>query len=504
MGFAIMDAELRLDCMLHVSDIKHYLMCHRWYGFSKTHSKEREEHFSFFNFSVSTDLSLRRLWHIENCFEGRANDPNEAFLAKQQEYEWFHNVRLEYRGLRIKIPYLHRTAVGYEIYDPMITMNPSTDEAITLLCMQMVMERLGLPLCALQIVYLNRQYVRGKTLADDALWIASDHFCTAKGNPSKTIAEAIEALELSLDDLLDEIEAYVLPEQLPDHKIAACTGRRMCPYFSHCFPDSVQYADDSIMHLSNSAHKLELYQRGITRLQDADGSLIEGTRVQYAQIMAARNGGVFVDRLALRHWLQSIRTSCLIFLDFEWDTYALPPYEGMHPIQTLPFQYSMHIYRDGVVEHKEFIGMFDCRQAFVEALLHDLPPQGNIFAYNAIGAEILRLQELKRYLPQYGEALDAVIARMVDLAIPFELGMVYDVRMRGFSSLKVLSAMLHPQHTYHELDVSDGLQAVCLHRAMEREPDADHSEKRAQLSAYCSMDTAELEAVYEWLNEQVS
>ena len=45
---------------------------------------------------------------------------------------------------------------------------------------------------------------------------------------------------------------------------------------------------------------------------------MEGLRFQFAQIMAARNGGLFADRLALRQWMDECIRYPLTYLDFEW------------------------------------------------------------------------------------------------------------------------------------------------------------------------------------------
>lgn len=248
-----------------------------------------------------------------------------------------------------------------------------------------------------------------------------------------------------------------------------------------------------------------MYQEGILRLQDADLERIEGGRMQFAQIMAARNGGFFMDRFALKDWFESIYSQPAVFLDFEWDTYCVPPYPSMRPLQTLPFQYSIHILNGKEVEHKEYIGVGDCREELLLHLMEDLPKEGKIFAYNAKGAEVLRLQELSVAFPKYAMTIQSWIDRMEDLSTPFEMGLLYDLRMRGMFSLKVLNRMIHPTHTYQELEVSHGLEAVQLHRALEKENDpVKVAEYRKALFEYCAMDTSELLAVYQWLQDKVS
>jgi hypothetical protein len=133
--------------------------------------------------------------------------------------------------------------------------------------------------------------------------------------------------------------------------------------------------------------------------------------------------GVFFDRLAMTNWL-SKAVKPISFLDFEWDLYAIPPYPGMRPMEVLPFQYSLHMLTEEGLKHEQFLGVGDCRLDFIENLLKQVPAEGTVFAYNADGAEKLRLLELARQFPQYEEPLTALSAgRLLDLAQPLFMGL---------------------------------------------------------------------------------
>jgi len=217
--------------------------------------------------------------------------------------------------------------------------------------------------------------------------------------------------------------------------------------------------------------------------------------------MADRQGGRFFDKLALSDWLNNNSGYPMSFIDFEWDLYLVPPYDGMHPLDVNLFQYSLHIMNeDGTVTHKQFIGERDCREEFLKRMLEDIPDEGVIFAYNARGAEILRLRELQRYFPQYSDQLEGIISRFVDLALPFVNGVVYDVRMRGMYSLKVIQEMLDDERSYHDLAVENGLDAVAIHRLLEQ---CDEPETKKQyyedLYEYCGLDSYAMIEVYNWL-----
>ena len=490
--------------MLHISDIKKFSRCKKLYYLSKKET-EPSEYFSFFNINVSIDDSISKKLNIENAYIGVKNDPTERAMEAMKDYEWLKNARFEYEQLRIKVPFMHKVDEGWDLYFSSLQLAPGAEEAGTFAFYVTVLKRLGIQVHEVYVVHLNREYIREDVLDDEQLWVVSNFFYNGSGNPSKHILTTIYGITTNMDEVLQQMKEFDFDAELPIEKTSKCTRRNKCMFYDECFPYVEEEPDNSILHLATSKNKFKMYDEGILYLKDADLEQVEGTRLQYAQIMADRLGGFFMDKLALKSWFDSISSQSATFLDFEWDTYCIPPYRAMKPLQTLPFQYSIHILQDdNEVIHKEYLGVGDCREELIQQLMEDIPSEGKIFAYNAKGAEALRLQELAVAFPQYEDVINSWINRMEDLSIPFEMGMLYDVRMRGMYSLKVLNKMIHPEHTYQELKVSHGLEAVQIHRMLEHENDeVKIIEYRKQLLEYCAMDTSELLAVYKWLKQLI-
>ncbi len=213
--------------------------------------------------------------------------------------------------------------------------------------------------------------------------------------------------------------------------------------------------------------------------------------MQYAQIMAARNKeGLFIDTKAMQEWLDQI-VYPISYLDFEWDTYALPPFVGMKPFDVLCFQYSLHIEQeDGQLEQSVYFSTGDCRRDFIEHLLQNVPPTGSIMVFNMEGAEKLRLMQLASQFEEYRPQLEALCARMVDLSLPFEQGAWYDLKQRGKSSLKTLLPLFSKEDGYANLDIHNGMEAVFAFRKAAKSEDPVFQQKIAQqICDYCSMDT---------------
>ena len=169
----------------------------------------------------------------------------------------------------------------------------------------------------------------------------------------------------------------------------------------------------------------------------------------------------------------------------------------------LPFQYSLHVLENGVLRHMEFLGTQDCRLGFIENLLRELPNEGTIYAYNAMGAEAIRLRELAEMFPEYQVEIQDIIARMRDLAEPFIGGLVYDLKMRGNYSLKKIISAVNPDLSYSQLSIQHGMEAVYQYREMEDSEDEDDGRSKKELLEYCSMDTFAMVEIFRWLTELV-
>lgn len=234
-------------------------------------------------------------------------------------------------------------------------------------------------------------------------------------------------------------------------------------------------------------------------MKDADIDLIEGTKIQYAQIQADKNGGLFVDKLALKSWLDTVSYP-ITFLDFEWERFAVPPYKKMHPFDVLPFEYSLHIlHEDGTVEHKVFLSIHDDRKELATSLIRDIPKEGSVVAYNAFGAEYIRIEEMIYTFPEYTDELKHINERMVDLQLPFESGIIYDTRMKGLWSLKVIMSIMNDK-SYNDLAIHQGMDAVCEWRRLDKEEqDANKEDIMQNLKEYCGMDSYAMVVVFKWL-----
>lgn len=491
--------------MFHTSDCKKYCRCSRQFWLSW---KEPLPPFSPFVRMDGdlTELACRKLGVDPDMnFRGiRGDDPQRAKEALNWA-DWLISPRFEAADLRVKIPFLHRTEAGWDVYFLYGGHFPREEEAFGFGLSLWVLQQQSIPVSRVRLIHLNHRYVRGAQLDPQELLLISDHFYNEAGRPKRAIEEVLRQQRLEVSALLQQMRSCLDQPAPPPWRRPCCTRRNKCAYYQRCFPQEQQLEADSIMTLVSSQHKADMAAMGRLRLQDADLQQLEGTRQQFAQIRAAQQGGCYVDVLGLQSWMDSVLKEPLCFLDFEWETYAIPPYEGMRCYQPLPFQYSLHIQNeDGSLIHREYIGVHDCRREWIERLLADLPCRGSILAYNAEGAEKIRLQELAQQFPCYALQLKRIAARMVDLSFPFQSGLVYDLRMRGMYSLKALLPIADATQNYQDLDIHQGMEAVLQWRQLDlQDPQADPAAIRAHLLEYCGMDTYSMIVVLRWLKRLV-
>ncbi len=483
--------------MLHIGDVKRYKRCQRLYYLNQDQATVYQPY-------LRHDEELTKLvvdyFGIDGYYLGQRGDAPERVISELYDYEWFVKARFAYDDLRIKIPLLHRVDDGFELYFVMYAPYPKDEDVEFYRDNLWVLRKNGIKIIKVHIVHLNGEYVRGPELDLTKLFVISDHLYH-QGRPSIKLDSLIDD-DYDLSDILLKMKRGSIAQHPPVKK-RRCKLRGLCDFYDRCFPQELP--DNSIEFLVSSSKKDQMIKEGIKYLKDARIDLIEGTRVQYAQILADRCGGSYHDDLALAEWLRNFKDKTLVFIDFEWETYMIPPYQGLKPYEHVPFQYSLHMLKkDGTLSHREFIQTGDCRQDFIRSLLKDVPRDAYLVAYNAKGAEMLRLKELKRQFAPYGPLIDDLLSRFIDMAYPFQEGLVYDTKMRGNFSVKSLLRVVSDMD-YRDLAIANGMDAVYKWRLLDQEDKHfDLDDVKKDLSEYCSMDSYSLYLIYRWLLDLIA
>jgi hypothetical protein len=342
-----------------------------------------------------------------------------------------------------------------------------------------VIEGCGIALADVSIVHLNNQYV----------WLGAIDVHQLFGITS--VKHLVDAERKDVPARIATLKAALQQPEAPAVDIGPhCSSPFDCDFMHHCWAHVPK--EGSVFELTRAMGRdWDLYQRGILLLEDIpDGEPL--TAAQQRQVDGAKHGTATIDRPALRRWLGELRYP-LHHLDFETIMPGVPLFDGTRPFQQLPFQYSLHVQHAPGAEplHRAFLadGTGDPREAFVQRLLKDIGPEGDILAYNA-PFEVSRIKELARDLPQHAYALLALLPRVKDLHTPFKAGWYAVPDMNGRTSIKVVLPALVPDLSYQDLAVQEGDTASRLFlQLLNGRYAGDPVQLRADLLAYCGMDT---------------
>lgn len=465
--------------MYHISDIKQFSKCPKSYFLNKNANKT---YFNFFRNEFNIVDIYKDLFNIKDCFVGKTGDNPSLVLENIDKYDYFINARFATSDLRVKVSLLKKGINGFSLYffKPMLSKEPDYN---SFYITYDVLKRNNIHVDSIYLVYVNNEYIyKDKVNFKEAL-IITDKF------NDKQIIDSVDSITFNYDEIINKIKDSSLDNSIVELN-KHCSS---CEYFNDCFKDKID--DDSIMHLVSSKYKFDMYNDGLRKLNDTDLSRIDGTSLQYAQIMASRNNGLFVDKPRLKEFIDSFDCDTISFIDFEWDCFLFPIYENMKCFDLLPFEYSLYVKNGDQITNYNYVGKGDCRKEFIEKLLNDIPSTGPIVAYNSFSAEVLRLQELSTRFPEYKDKLKQVIDRFIDIAEPFSKGIVYDIRFKGQLSLKHIDSVIS-NISYSSLDVKDGLDAVINFRRYESSLDENI---KSGLIKYCNQDAYSLIIIYNYL-----
>lgn len=485
--------------MLHVTDLLRFKKCPSLCWNSTNRSIHTE---NFYKMDVPFSDLWKQYLKLDDYGLGHSMDSNDITLKLLDEFDTVLFARFEYKECRTKIPCLKKIDGGYCAVYPYLSAYPKEHEAMHMKVDQLIAAHIGINIIKFEILYINKDYIREQFLDLEQLFCMSDCLFNKRNHLSKNIETCMNEMDINLDSWIEQTKQCMNMTEIIPVRSKQCTSGRRCLYYSTCFNEENE-PDDSILFFTTSKNKLEEYKIGKRKVKDMNVDLIDGFRLQYAQFMASKNGKSFIDSAALKVWMKDIQYP-ISYLDFEWDTFAIPPYEGMKPFDVLCFQYSLHIEdKNYPLKHFNFFGTKDCRKEFIESLLQNLPKTGTILVYNMEGAEKLRLLQLANQFEEYREELENICSRMIDLSKPFECGLFYNNKMRGHYSLKSILPVFSKNVSYKDLDIQNGMSAVYAYRTYDSIDDNEKKNIQKSISTYCALDTYAEYIVYHGLLEEV-
>ena len=348
----------------------------------------------------------------------------------------------------------------------------------------------SLPLRDVYLVHVNPQYLNQGELDPAAFFVAER--ITQQVNARKPEIEPLrrEALRVAGSDDPGGIEG--------------CTDPETCPCPNLCHPGLPEGHIYDLNRLGKKA--LDLKQRGILSLAHIppDFPLNE---LQKRQVQAARQSRPLIDHRAIRRALDQL-VYPLYFLDYETFNPALPLFPGYRPYQHIVYQYSLHALAspNGQLEHHELLlsGPGDPGPELLERLASQLGASGKVVVWYQ-PFEAGRNREMASTYPAYRVFLEGLNDRLFDLMEIFSQGYYVDAGFRGSASLKNVLPVLAPELSYAGLAIASGEECSLAWWQLfsGTVPQAERESMRADMLAYCALDSLAMVKIWEKLVELV-
>jgi len=356
-----------------------------------------------------------------------------------------------------------------------------------------VVSKSGVDIASCCLAHVNRNYIRDGDIDPRRFFRI------------RNLTQKVQRLQPKLVfQLRSQFRVLAMPEA-PGIKVGShCTNPIVCEFFECC---NSPRAHDHIGYLprlhASAAERLE--DMGIQSILEIPDDF-DLTEIQRRAADCVRQNEPWFDTDGLKIELAGLKYP-ICYMDFETINPCVPRFNGMHPYDHIPFQWSVNAQRQpgAEPEHYEFLAgeRTDPRRNFITSLCNVLGERGSIVAYNA-GFESARLSELAAWLPEFAERIKNIQSRLWDL-LPVIRNHVYHPAFQGSYSLKYVLPALVPGLSYGGMEVANGQDAGLAWEMMLRSTNAAERDRlRNTLLVYCRQDSLGLAKVLEKLRLETS
>lgn len=418
----------------------------------------------------------------QKCIDSETDVISEAAFRYDEDY--------------CAVDILKKEGSGYAIYE--VKSSTEADNEVyaqDVAYQKYVLTHCGVEVTGTYLVCINSDYVFDGEIDRHKLFLIQDI--------SEAVAQEFPFVEFQV---VNAKKMLTFKDVEPDEDLDVhCHKPYDCAFWRYC---SRNLPEKSVFNLYRMSFekKIAYYKQDIiTYEQLQDEELKEKQRMQ---IECALNDTIYINKVEIAKFLSTLSYP-LYFLDFETMQPVIPEFQGTHPYQQIPFQYSLHFIEQGggELKHKEFLGVSgeDPRRSIAKSLCRDIPLNVCTTAYNK-AFECTRLTELAESFPDLAEHLLNIRDHIVDLLVPFQSGWYYVPAMGGSFSIKsVLLALFQddPELDYHSLtgSVHNGSEAMSVFPKIKDMTIEEQVAARQSLLKYCKLDTFAMVKVCQKLKE---
>lgn len=396
---------------------------------------------------------------------------------------------------------------GHVLCEVKSSSPPATSNHVMDACYQYhVLTQAGLNITRVEVLLLNRGYVREGDLNPRELFVAQD--VTDKAIKYQDfIRNALEEARVC-DSILD----VPPPVELEDARIANLTDDEVL----HYRPDL--RTADSVLLMPKSgtgrrknialANKLADREGGVSSV-NLDGAVLDElaaemgrkkkgghpeneNKLKAAFRVATATQGVICQTQQIVDSLGKIELPA-VFIDFETYLSALPPHDGCRPNDQVPFLVSMIRIEEG--DSKPKVSTFiadpdkgDPRRFIANSILDGCKGAKSLVAYNATFEKTV-MRNLAKVLPAADhKRMMKLVTKFQDIAEVFRQGHFYHPEQYGKTGLKRVAGVLLEKRPYDGLEVTNGAMAAGAYLKAISGDVTEWPKVREQLKKYCDVD----------------
>ncbi|MGH7299947.1 MAG: DUF2779 domain-containing protein, partial [Candidatus Rokuibacteriota bacterium] len=340
-------------------------------------------------------------------------------------------------GVFVSVDILERRGRGFCLTEVKSTTSVKEQHLPDVAVQTHVARRSGLAIDRMEVMHLNRAC---------AYPDLSDLF---------TRADVTEPTEARLAAIPGEIAAMAAMLAGPLPSVATgphCAKPYECPFTARCWPVLPAHHVSTLYAMRRRA--LELDEQGYRTIFDLPEDMPLGAAAD-RQRRAVRAGRMIVEPTLARA-LAGFAPP-VAFLDFETVGLAIPVWDGCHPYDAVPVQFSAYVPdAAGALRPHAWLaeGPGDPRPALAERLVAACEGARTLVAYNA-RFERDRIRELAVAVPPLAGRLEALATRVADL-LPVVRNHVYHPDFGGSFSLKRVLPALVSDQGYAGLAIAEG------------------------------------------------
>ncbi len=373
-------------------------------------------------------------------------------------------------GVFVAVDILERTARGHGLVEVKSTTRLKREHVTDAAIQAHVVRAAGVSLDHVHVMHLDRECVHPRL---ESLF--------ARADVTADVAELEPSLPAVIDRQLEVLGGPLPQVAVGDH----CSTPWDCPFRARCWPVRPEHHVSTLYYIGRRAAELEA--QGIARVHDVpdDYPLDPAAR---RQVRAVRSGELIVEP-GLASALEAF-ASPLAFMDFETVARPIPVWDGCRPYDQVPAQFSALV-EDGHGGHRHHEWLPDApgdpRAEIARAVVEACSGATRVVAYHApFERDCLAL--LARSVPHHARELLSIADRLLDL-LPVVRDHVYHPDFRGGFGLKNVAPVLVPALRFEGMSIADGAAASrALEQLLFGSGPVD-SQRRADLLAYCRLDT---------------